>query len=131
VFLAGGMLLFSLGRGVSVLATRSPQPRMQVVPAEMDFGRVSVGQAVSRSFLIKNNGNARLLVTDIRSTCECTVAELSSRAIMPGDSVHLQVVFKATSAGAKSETVLIQSNDPSASRRIIKVSAQAVVSTQP
>lgn len=102
--LAGGFFLFAVSRGLSLLVDRSPRPQFQVTPAEGDLGTVSVGQAVERTFLIRNAGTARLLITDVKSTCQCTVADLPSRAIAPGGLAELKVTFDGPRVPARSRS---------------------------
>ena len=130
VVFAFGFCLFSFGRGLSNWIGRYPQPSVQITPPEVDLGVVPVGQAVERVFLIRNVGELRLLITDVRSTCQCTVADLPSRAVTPGTAVQLHVTFKATSAGEKSQRVKIQTNDPSNPVQMIKIQARAVAPAQ-
>src|ERR1700722_18693378 len=102
LLLACGFLLFTVSRSIALFAEHTPQPQLEIMPTEVDLGAVRVGQAVERGFLIRNTGDARLLVTGVQSSCQCTVAELPTRAIAPGVSVQLHVTFKANSFGSKS-----------------------------
>jgi hypothetical protein len=102
--LAGGFFLFAVSRCVALLTDRTPHPQLQVTPTEVDLGAVPVGQAVERTFLIRNAGTARLLITDVKSTCQCTVADLPSRAIAPGGLAELKVTFDGPRVPARSRS---------------------------
>jgi hypothetical protein len=129
--IASGFLLFALSRGLVLFLGHSPQPQFDVTPTQADLGVVAVGQAVDRTFLIRNSGEERLLITGVQSTCQCTVAELPTRAIAPGMSAQLRVTFKAKNAGAKSQSVLIDTNEPVAKQHVIRIIARATPATQP
>jgi Protein of unknown function (DUF1573) len=131
LLLASSFLLFSLSRGLGRRLARSAQPELAIIPTQVDLGVVPVAQPFKRTFLLRNVGGARLLVTDVKSTCQCTVADLPTRAVEPGASVLLHVTFKASSAGRKSQSVKIQSNDLSEPNQVIKITANAVATSQP
>jgi len=125
IILAIGFLLFSLGRAVSYRFDGSRGPRLECTPLEMDLGNVPIGVSVERIFVLRDTGDERLLITDVKSTCQCTVAELPSRVIEPGRSAELNVTFRATSGGLKHQRVVIQTNSPADPALVLRVTAMA------
>ncbi len=76
-----------------------PQPKVEVTPAVFDFGTIDEGVKAKATFTIKNTGDANLVIYDVRPTCGCTIANLSSKTIAPGKSATLVAVYNSMNAG--------------------------------
>lgn len=81
-----------------------------------DFGCVPEGSLVYHKFLLRNVGDELLTISNVVSSCGCTVPSLPRRTLEPGASVSLQVTFRSEGYGglAVTETIRIASNDPDA-----------------
>ncbi len=84
-----GMVLMSLF--LPCLAAGSPQ--LTVQDREHDFGEILQGRKVSHVFTFRNSGDSDLVIEQVRSSCGCTAALLSSRSIPPGALGELEAVF--------------------------------------
>jgi hypothetical protein len=60
---------------------------------EFNFGEVQQSALVKHDFKFKNSGKVPLIVTDIRTTCGCTVPEWTKSPIAPGAEDVVKVVF--------------------------------------
>jgi hypothetical protein len=109
----GGIGMFCIGGVVAFLAATDPAPRIVVTPSSVRLA-VPNGQPVQTTFILRNEGDATLLVTDVESQCTCTVPQaLQTRILAPGASEPLVVVYTAFRAGGSaSEPIVIQANDP-------------------
>ena len=105
-------LLFLLclsGGGVPVLAAP------QLVPERLnyDFGEVVQGDQVEFTFRFRNAGDEILQISNVRSSCGCTAALLSSRRIGPGEMGEVQAKFDSTQfRGGVTKTISLETNDP-------------------
>jgi Protein of unknown function (DUF1573) len=106
---AAAFLAFSAGHA---LVAPGNVPEVTVSPMEIDLGRVAVGQSAGGIFTLGNAGSARLIVRNVKSSCECGVPSLPRRDLMPGDSETLTIVFQPSAAGFHRHQILIQTNDP-------------------
>ena len=52
----------------------------------IDYGTIEKGANGLRVFKFTNTGNAPLIVTDVKSTCGCTVPKKPEKPIPPGES---------------------------------------------
>ncbi|MDB4537234.1 choice-of-anchor D domain-containing protein [Akkermansiaceae bacterium] len=82
-----------------------------------DFGQIAAAAAggISREFFIHNEGNLDLFVSAIlQSSSAFTITDTPNFAapITPGNSASFTILFNPTSAGLKTSTVTIRSNDP-------------------
>jgi len=88
-------------------------PVLTVEALTYDFGTVFQGDEVHQVFRFQNSGDEILQVGNVRSSCGCTAAMLSSRRIAPGDFGELRVTFdSADFKGAIHKTISLDSNDP-------------------
>ena len=69
-------------------------PVMAFDRTEHDFGEIENGTPVETVFTYTNNGKAPLVITDIKSTCGCTVPQdWSKDPLAPGESGQFTVKF--------------------------------------
>jgi PBP1b-binding outer membrane lipoprotein LpoB len=60
---------------------------------DFNFGSVTEGDVVKHTYKFKNVGNQTLLITDIRTTCGCTVPTWNKSPIAAGASDQVEVKF--------------------------------------
>ena len=60
-----------------------------------DFGQITEGAVVSRSFKFKNTGKVPLVIADIQTTCGCTVPDWKRSPIQPNESSEVNVRFNS------------------------------------
>lgn len=96
-------------------------PKIDVNPPLFDFGVVTEGVIVARSFVVTNIGDAPLTIRAIRATCGCTATtDLAGTALAPGESVALAVrVDTSGFSGAIAKDVRISSNDPATPEAVL------------
>lgn len=78
------------------------EPRLDLSPAETDFGTVSPGETVSGSFTLKNSGTeeAKFL---LQPSCDCLVADPSQGVVGPGGSIKVKYRFDTTGYSGRTE----------------------------
>lgn len=60
---------------------------------EFNFGTVKEGAIVKHTFLFKNTGHVPLLISDVRTTCGCTVPTWNKSPIPVGATDKIEVSF--------------------------------------
>ncbi len=60
---------------------------------EYDFGQIIQGEIVTYSFKFTNTGNADLFITNVSTSCGCTVSEYPVDAIKPGETKSIKAIF--------------------------------------
>lgn len=96
---------------VAGLALAAGKPKAVVAEPIKDAGTVAKGEKVIHAFLIKNEGDAPLAVTDVRASCGCTVASFDA-TIAPGQTGQVRVeVDTSTFNGAIAKGVTAYTND--------------------
>ncbi len=122
IIILGGFLVFSTTRSNSTTQTNSsnvtqnnsgPQPRILVTEEEWDFGKVTQGEKPTHIFIVKNGGEGDLIIENLKESCACIEASISTTRIQPGESAELKVSYDTTDYVGKDEKhIHIYSNDP-------------------
>jgi hypothetical protein len=88
-------------------------PDISVAPTSLDFGVVMIGEIVTKEIKITNNGSGDLVITlsGLAGT-DFSISGSPNITIKSKESYFLQVTFARTSAGLKTATLKIDSNDP-------------------
>lgn len=91
-----------------------------------DFGKVIQGEKVSVSFKFKNTGKSDLVISQVHSSCGCTVTKFTKDAIKPGGSDKITVTFDSQGRkGIQNKAITVVSNcQPPTS--IIRIKASIV-----
>ena len=99
--------------------TPSKYPVMTFDKKIHDFGTIDDGTPVETIFSYTNTGDAPLVVSEIKSTCGCTVPQDWSRApLLPGESSKFTVKFNGNGANETSKTVTIKANTKSGNESV-------------
>ncbi|MEL6658582.1 MAG: DUF1573 domain-containing protein [Bacteroidota bacterium] len=76
-----------------------------------NFGMVDQGAIITHDFKFTNTGTVPLVISDVRSTCGCTVADWPREPIAPGGEGSIPVRFDTKNkSGIQSKPVTITAN---------------------
>ena len=95
----------------------------------VDFGRVyKETDSGLRTFEFKNTGDAPLIISNVQSTCGCTVPSKPTEPIMPGKSGKIDVKYNM-SPGPIRKTITVESNatNVEGGRVAIKIKGEVLV----
>ena len=112
---------------VEMAAERDAQkivfPTISFDKTSHDFGEIDNGTAVETVFSYTNSGRSPLVVTDIKSSCGCTVPQgWSKEPLMPGESSQFTVKFNGKGANKVSKTITLTTNTENG-REQVRISA--------
>ncbi|OBQ55354.1 DUF1573 domain-containing protein [Tamlana sp. s12] len=104
-------------------ANASDFPVLEFDKKEHDFGEIVAKTPVETVFKYKNTGNAPLVITDIKSSCGCTVPQDWSREpLAPGESGQFTVKFNGSGDNKVSKSITVTANTEKGTE-IVKISA--------
>jgi hypothetical protein len=104
-------------------------PSIEFNETEHDFGTIPNGIPVKTVFKYKNTGSSPLVVSDIKSTCGCTVPSDWTKEVMPGETGEFTVEFNGKGNGNQiSKTITLTTNTEKGSEA---VSIKAFVEADP
>lgn len=103
--------------GFLLVACNSGQPSIAVEATSLDLGNVVNGDIVSRDLILRNDGDADLVIDSIITSCTCTQASVNPMTIPAGQSGLLHIEFDSgfhgpDLTGPLIRQVFISSNDP-------------------
>jgi hypothetical protein len=76
-----------------------------------DFGKITQGEIVEKTFRFKNVGKSNLLISSAHGSCGCTVAEYPEKPIAPGEEAEIKVKFNSNGKqGRQQKTVTLVAN---------------------
>lgn len=76
----------------------------------IDYGEIEKGSDGVRVFEFTNTGNAPLVITDVTSSCGCTIPEKPEDPILPGKSGEIKVKYDTQRVGPIRKTITVYSN---------------------
>jgi hypothetical protein len=127
-WIAPYLILVMTAAAVTALAQDLPRgfASISVQPEAIDFGTMERNQSRTKELTIRNDGGIDLDLSDVTSSCGCTVADPAIRKIKPGQSTTLTVTFNSGEfQGPQHKTVTIRSND--VARPTLEIAVSAVV----
>lgn len=110
------MLIFGL---VTVFAQNNAQqppvpnpnaPEISFTKTVHDYGTVPYNGDGNCEFSFTNTGKEPLILTNVRSSCGCTVPSWPREPILPGKSEIIKVEYKTNRPGPINKTVTVTSN---------------------
>ena len=98
-------------------------PAITFDKAEHDFGEIEKGTPVETVFSYTNTGKAPLVITNIKSSCGCTIPkDWSKEPLAPGASASFIVKFDGKGTNKVSKTITITANTEKG-RETVKITA--------
>ena len=118
VILVALIMLFILS------ACSQPEPPSLLLSENSwDFGKVSPDQQPSHDIVLKNEGEQKLIIESVYSSCGCVINQLEQKELTAGEETILKITFNPYGyEGKVSKYVVIKSNDPENPEQRIDVS---------
>jgi hypothetical protein len=93
----------------------------------IDYGTIEQHSDGARLFAFTNEGDAPLLITNVKTSCGCTVPSYSKESILPGKSGELKIKYDTKRLGAFTKTITVTSN-AEGGNKILKIKGNIVAS---
>ena len=91
-------------------AQSGPKIEFSAKDNTIDYGKISKGSdSGMRVFEFTNTGNSPLIITDVLSTCGCTVPTKPKDPIMPGKKGKIEIKYNMA-PGPIRKTITVESN---------------------
>jgi hypothetical protein len=86
----------------------------------INYGKIDKASNGERVFVFTNVGDKPLIITNIQSSCGCTVPKKPEQPIMPGEKGEIKVSYDTNRVGGFSKTITVFSNAKTP-RKLIKI----------
>ncbi|HLU51801.1 MAG TPA: DUF1573 domain-containing protein [Flavobacteriaceae bacterium] len=101
--------------------TVQAQAKISFEEDTIDYGEIKKGDDGVRIFKFTNTGTEPLIITEVKSTCGCTIPKKPTQPIAPGASDIIEVKYDTKRVGPIRRTITVYSNaenDPIVSLKI-------------
>ncbi len=95
---------------VKVDATEKKVAKIEFKSEVIDYGTIDKGSDGVRTFEFTNTGNAPLIISNVKSSCGCTVPEKPKGPIMPGETGEIKVKYDTNRVNPIRKTITVMSN---------------------
>ena len=86
-------------------------PNIEMLETSYNFGEIQQGESVTHDFILKNTGDADLIISAAKGSCGCTVPEWPKTPIAKGEEAAIKVTFNsAGKSGKQNKTVTLVTN---------------------
>lgn len=86
-------------------------PYIAFTESVYDFKEIYQGDKVEHIFEFENSGNKPLIISNVQTTCGCTVPQYPKEAILPGAKEKIKVIFNSRGKmGRQNKVITIISN---------------------
>ena len=128
------LLVFGVSFGVIAQNNKPTTPNNNQVSSQAeitfeklvhDYGEVPRNGNGETTFTYKNTGKIPLILSNVRSSCGCTVPAWSREPLMPGQSASIRVKYNTANPGPINKTVTVESNAKSA-RVVLRIAGKVL-----
>ena len=86
-------------------------PNIEMLETSYNFGKIQQGESVTHDFILKNTGDADLIISAAKGSCGCTVPQWPKTPIAKGEEAAIKVTFNsAGKSGKQNKTVTLVTN---------------------
>jgi len=93
-----------------VNTTAQTSPKFKFENTTIDYGTVKQGSDGYRTFVFTNIGDAPIIISQVRSSCGCTIPEKPLEPILPGEKGYIKVHYDTNRLGPFQKNISITSN---------------------
>ncbi len=113
---------------VGFTTAQAQQAEITFKEETIDYGTITRGDDGLRVFEFTNTGDAPLIISDVRSSCGCTIPKKPNGPIAPGESSTIEVKYDTNRVGPIRRTITVLSN---ASQSMVPLKITGTVKTAP
>ena len=129
LFIKGNVVPVSQAQVVYSKEELENSAKISIERSAINVGKVERGQVVPFDVAITNTGKKNLIISDVKSDCNCIhLASASTKAVQPGKSAKLKLLYGPKAMGEKNVNASILTNDLAAPETKISISAEVVES---
>ena len=86
-------------------------PNIEMLETSYNFGEIQQGESVTHDFILKNTGDADLLISAAKGSCGCTVPQWPKTPIAKWEEAAIKVTFNSAGrSGKQNKTVTLVTN---------------------
>ena len=110
---------------INASAQTDTKPEFKFVSEKFDFGKIPLGKPVTTNFEYTNIGTEPLILTEVKPSCGCTIADYTKTPVLKGQKGTIKITFNAPVAGVFSKSIVVTSNAKTP-QQIITISGEVL-----
>ena len=118
-----------MGFAISASAQTDNKAEFKFVEEKHDFGKVPQGKPVTTDFVYTNIGEEPLILTEVKPTCGCTIADYTKTPVKKGDKGSIKITYNAAVEAPFNKTIVVTSNAKTPTKYLVIVGEVTKVST--
>lgn len=75
-----------------------------------DFGKIPFNKPATHEFTFTNDGTSPIIISEVKPTCGCSVAEFTKTPVKPGEAGSIKVTYDASVKGPFTKSFIVKSN---------------------
>ena len=105
-----GILLLFIGLLTLGINAQEKTAKIEFKSETIDYGEIAKGSDGLRVFEFTNMGEAPLVISNVRSSCGCTIPKKPDAPIMPGETGEIEVKYDTNRVGPIRKAITVTSN---------------------
>ena len=102
------------------------QAKMELKSDTIDYGQVEYGSDGTRTFTFTNTGDEPLVITNVKSSCGCTVPSKPKEPIAPGETGTIDVKYDTKRQGPFRKIITVYSNSADNSTQPLRIKGEVL-----
>jgi len=99
-----------LGFAFTASAQDSEKAEFKFNEEKHDFGKIPQGTPVTTVFEFTNIGKEPLILTEVKPTCGCTIADYTKTPVKSGEKGTIKITYNAQAVSPFNKTIVVTSN---------------------
>ena len=110
-----------IGFAFTASAQDNQKPEFKFNEEKHDFGKIPQGKPVTTIFEFTNIGQEPLILTQVRPTCGCTIADYTKTPVLAGQKGIIKITYNAAMAYPFNKTIVVTSNAKTPTKNLVIV----------
>lgn len=103
-------LVLFVGLFTLAVSAQEKVAKIEFKSETIDYGEIEKGSDGVRVFEFTNTGEAPLVISNVKSSCGCTIPKKPEAPIAPGETGEIEVKYDTKRVGPIRKTVTVTSN---------------------
>ena len=110
-----------VGFAINASAQTDNKAEFKFTEEKHDFGKVPQGKPVTTDFVYTNVGEEPLILTEVKPTCGCTIADYTKTPVKKGDKGSIKITYNAAVEAPFNKTIVVTSNAKTPTKYLVIV----------
>ncbi|WP_299289892.1 DUF1573 domain-containing protein [uncultured Mucilaginibacter sp.] len=110
-----------VGFAINASAQTDNKAEFKFTEEKHDFGKVPQGKPVTTDFVYTNVGEEPLILTEVKPTCGCTIADYTKTPVKKGEKGSIKITYNAAVEAPFNKTIVVTSNAKTPTKYLVIV----------